>query len=107
MAGSSWTRGYTAEEAADLLFLLDDGAELPASLLEDVESDDGDEKEPDYIGDDGTSLLVPPELLGSVPELFTDEPALRDSLLHLDNDLANSDVTEQETNDDTTETGKQ
>ena len=81
MAGSSWTQGYTAEEAADLLFLLDDGAELPASLLEDVESDDGDEKEPDYIGDDGTSLLVPPELLGSVPELFTDEPALRDSLL--------------------------
>lgn len=44
----------------------------PASLLEDVECDDGDEEEPDYIADDGTSLLVPPELLGSASEFFTD-----------------------------------
>ena len=102
MAGSlraTRPRSYTTEEAIDLLFSLDDGAELPTSLVEDVESDDGDGEEPDYVAEDGSSLLVPPELLGSVPNLFTDEPALRDSLLHLDSDLASEDV------DNTTETG--
>lgn len=97
MAGSlraTRPRRYTTEEAVDLLFSLDDGAELPASLVEDVESDDGDGEEPDYVTEDGSNLLVPPELLGSVPNILTDEPALRDSLLHLDSDLASENTTE-------------
>lgn len=59
-------------------------------------------EEPDYVAEDVISSPVPPELLGSVPELFTDEPALRGSLLNED-DLASSELSEQETNDDTTE----
>ena len=55
------------------------------------------------MAEDGTSSLVPPELLGSVPELFTAEPVLRESLLTIDDDLASSELLEQETNDDTTE----
>ena len=65
MAGSlraTRPRTYTTEEAIGLLFSLDDGAELRASLVEDVESDDGDGEEPDYIAEDGSSLLVPPSL---------------------------------------------
>ena len=39
MAGSSWSRTYTADEPVDLLLSLKDGAKLYASLLEEVESD--------------------------------------------------------------------
>ena len=47
------------------------------------------------MAEDGTSSLVPPELLGSVPELFTDEPALGDSLLNVDDNLTSLELSEQ------------
>ena len=52
------SRNNIADEAADLLFSLEDGMQLPASLLEIVDSDDGDGKEPDYLTEDGNNLLV-------------------------------------------------
>lgn len=70
---SSCSRNYTAEEAVDLS--LDDDAELPSYLVEDVESDDGDGGEADYVAEDGSSQLVPPELLSCASELVPVEPA--------------------------------
>ena len=52
------SRNNIADEAADLLYSLEDGTQLPASLLEIVDSDDGDGKEPDYLTEDGNNLLV-------------------------------------------------
>ena len=93
---SSVAQSSTADEAVDLLFSLEDGAQLPASLLEEVGGDDGDGKELDYMAEDGSSSLVMPELLHSLPELFTDEPALRDSLLNqLDEESARLEFTEE------------
>ena len=83
-------RVYTAEEALDLFFSLDNGGELPSSILEDEDSDDGDTEEPDFVTEDGEGHLVPNDLLASATSILTepDEPALRDSLLYCDNDLA-------------------
>ena len=98
------SKSYTANEAIDLLFSLEDGAQLPATLLKEVDSDDGDMEELDYVTEDGSGSLVPPELLvHSFPEVFTDEPALRDSLLNLDDDLARLELLEQEADQDPTE----
>ena len=93
------------------IYIYGNDKSIPLRLnnLEEVESEDGDGEEPVYVAEDGTSSLVPPELLGSVPELLTDEPALRDSHLNVDDDLTSSKLSEQETNDTTgsRETGEQ
>ena len=83
------SKSYTSDEA--VLFSLENGVQLPASLLEEV---DGDGEEPDYLAEDGSGSLVPPEFLRSLPELVTDEPTLRDSLLSLDEELARLEFTE-------------
>ena len=90
---------YTAEEALDLFFSLDDGGELPSGLLEDEDSDDGDTEEPDFVTGDGEGHLVPADLLAS--ESFAsvltepDEPALRHSLLYFDDDLVGDDAEDE------------
>ena len=47
------------------------------------------------MAEDGTSSLVPLELSGFVPELFPNEPPLRDSLLNVDDNLTSSELSEQ------------
>ena len=64
--------------------------------MEDIESDDGDVEEADYISSTSEALLVSRSVLQScaTSEEDTDEPTLRDSLLLLDEDLCELDETE-------------
>ena len=90
MAGRS--RALSTEE---VLALLDQQEELEDTLLAelDAESDDEDLPEADFMSSDGTQTLVQPELLSSsgislaAQVLDSPEPAQRDSLLLLDQDL--------------------
>ena len=86
------SRALSTEE---VLALLDQQEELEDTLLAelDAESDDGDLPEGDFMSSDGTQTLVQPELLSSSgisiasQVLDSPEPAQRDSLLLLDQDL--------------------
>ena len=81
--------------SARSFFSLDDGGELPPSILEDEDSDNGDTEEPDFVTEDGEGHLAPNDLLASTTLILTepDEPVLRDSLLYF---LAEDTVTAEE-----------
>ena len=89
------THRYTLE-AVNLITGDDNLDDINASDLEDTESKDGDVEEAYYISSTGEAELVTHTLLQSraVCEEDTDEPALSDSLLLLDEDLSESDETE-------------
>jgi hypothetical protein len=84
---------YTVDEAVNVIAGDDDLGDINASDLEDIESDDGDVEEADYISSSGEAHLVSHRVLQSriACEEDDDEPALRDSLLLLDEDLCESD----------------
>ena len=83
---------YTVK-AVNLIVEDDDLGDINASDLEDTESDDGNIEEADYISSSGEGQLVSLSVLQSraACEEDSDEPALRDSLLLLDEDLCESD----------------
>ena len=70
--------------------------------MKDVDSDDGDAEEPDYICEDGSSQLIflsEPGLhsiTAVVEQITLDEPHLQDSLLLFDEDLLIYDELEEE-----------
>ena len=55
-------------------------------------------EEPDFVTEDSEGHPVPNDLLASATSILTepDEPALRDSLLYFDDDLAEDTVTAEE-----------
>ena len=98
------TRLYSVDEVVAFMNL--DHSDIDQEdLVKDVDSDDGDAEEPDYICEDGSSQLIPSEFLSEpglhsitavVEQITLDEPHLQDSLLLLDDDLLTYDELQEE-----------